>query len=180
LKGAFEKVAGVDMTSFWNRFVAASDEIDFAAYFNKAGLQLTKGYRPGSPYAAGKTDKPGALGIRTRANGDRVVVANVIAGSPAYEGGVNAGDELVAIDGKKIDANNGVERLGQPGLLNDLRAGQRVRLTVFRRERLANFDLTAAAKPFDHYTITELNEAGDAQKALRESWLSKEKDAKKQ
>jgi predicted metalloprotease with PDZ domain len=180
LKAAFEKVAGVDLTNFWSRFVAGRDEIDFAAYFNKAGLQLTKGYRPGSPYAAGKTDKPGALGIRTRANGDRVVVANVIAGSPAYEGGVNAGDELVAIDGKKIDANNGVERLGQPGPLNDLRAGQRVTLTVFRRERLVNFDLTAAAKPFDHYTITELKDAGDAQKALRDSWLSKEKDAQKQ
>jgi len=180
LKAAFEKVAGVDLTNFWSRFVAGRDEIDFAAYFNKAGLQLTKGYRPGSPYAAGKTDKPGALGIRTRANGDRVVVANVIAGSPAYEGGVNAGDELVAIDGKKIDASNGVERQGQPGLLNDMRAGQRVTLIVFRRERLVNFDLTAAGKPFDHYTITELKDAGDAQKALRDSWLSKEKDAQKQ
>jgi predicted metalloprotease with PDZ domain len=184
LKAAFEKVAGVDLTNFWNRFVAGHDEIDFAAYFNKAGLQLAKGYRPGSPYAAGKTDKPGSLGVRTRANGDRVVVANVIAGSPAYEGGVNAADELVAIDGKKIDANNGVERQGQPGLLpnllNDLRAGQGVTLTVFRHERLMSFDLTAAVKPFDYYAITELKDASEAQKALRDSWLSKEKDARKQ
>jgi predicted metalloprotease with PDZ domain len=189
LKAAFEKVAGVDLTNFWNRFVAGHDEVDFAAYFNKAGLQLTKGYRRGSPYANSKTDKPGALGIRARADGDRVVVANVVAGSPAYEGGVNAGDELVAIDGKKIDANNGVERRGetnfverqgQTSLLNDLRAGQRVTLAVFRRERLMSFDLTAAAKPFDHYTITELKDTGEAQKALRDSWLSKEKDAQKQ
>jgi predicted metalloprotease with PDZ domain len=179
LKGVFEKVAGVDLTNFWNRFVAASDEIDFAAYFNKAGLQLTKGYRSGSPYANSKTDKPGALGLRTRANGDRVVVANIIAGSPAYEGGVNAGDELVAIDGKKIDANNGVERQGQQTVLNDLRASQRVTLTVFRRERMMNFNLTAAAKSFDRYTITELKNAGETQKALRDSWLSKEKDAQK-
>ena len=188
LKAAFEKVAGVDLTNFWSRFVAGRDEIDFAAYFNKAGLQLTKGYRPGSPYATGKTDKPGALGIRARASGDRVVVANVVAGSPAYEGGVNTGDELVAIDGKKIDADNGVERQGQsglpsdlpPNLLNDLRAGQRVTLTVFRRERLMSFELTAAPKPFDRYTITELKDAGEAQKALRDSWLSKEKDAQRQ
>jgi predicted metalloprotease with PDZ domain len=180
LKGVFEKVTGVDLTNFWNRFVAASDEIDFAAYFNKAGLQLTKGYRSGSPFANSKTDKPGALGLRTRANGDRVVAANIIAGSPAYEGGVNSGDELVAIDGKKIDASNGVERQGQQTVLNDLRAGQRVTLTVFRRERMMNFNLTAAAKTFDHYTITELKNASEAQKALRDSWLSKEKDAQKQ
>lgn len=182
LKAAFEKVAGVDLTNFWNRFVAGYDEIDFAAYFNKAGLQLTKGYQPGSPYTNSETDKPGALGVRTRANGDRVVVANVIAGLPAYDSGVNAGDELVAIDGKRIDASNGVERQGQPGLLilNNLRAGQRVTLTVFRRERLMNFDLRAAVKPFDHHTITELKDASEAQKAMRESWLSKEKDAQKQ
>jgi predicted metalloprotease with PDZ domain len=179
LKAAFEKVSGVDLTNFWNRFVAGHDEINFAAYFNKAGLQLTKDYRPGSPYAASKTDKPGWLGLRARPGGDRAIVANVIAGSPAYEGGVNTGDELVAIDGKKIDASNGAERQGQPGLLpgplNDLRAGQRVTLTVFRRERLMNFNLTAAAKPFDYYTITELKDAGDAQKAMGAAWLSKEK-----
>ena len=107
-------------------------------------------------------------------------MANVIAESPAYEGGVNAGDELVAIDGKKIDANNGVERQGQQNVLNDLSAGQRVTMTVFRRERMMNFNLTAAAKPFDRYTITELKDAGETQKALRDSWLSKEKDAQKQ
>ncbi|MBO0861067.1 MAG: M61 family metallopeptidase [Chloracidobacterium sp.] len=183
LKAAFEKVAGVDLTNFWNRFVAGHDEIDFASYFNKAGLQLTRGYRPGSPYAASRTDKPGALGLRTRASGDHAVVANVIAGLPAYEGGVNAGDELVAIDGKKMDASNSVERQERPGLLsgplNDLRAGQRVTLTVFRRDRLMNFDLTAAIKPFDYYTITELKDAGDAQRALRESWLSMRKDGRK-
>jgi predicted metalloprotease with PDZ domain len=167
LKAAFEKVAGADLTNFWNRFVAGNDEVNFAAYFNKAGLQLTKGYRPGSPYADGKTDKPGWLGLRWRPGADHAVVANVIAGSPAYEGGVNTGDEFLAIDGRKIDAAGAA--------LNDLRAGQRVSLTVFRRERLINFDLTAATKPFDYYTITELKDAGDAQKALSAAWLSKEK-----
>ncbi|HEY8459057.1 MAG TPA: PDZ domain-containing protein, partial [Blastocatellia bacterium] len=167
LKSAFEKVAGADLTGLWDRFVSGRDEIDFAAYLNKIGLQLTKGYRPGTPYAASKTDKPGFLGVRARSSGDRAVVANVIAGSPAYEGGVNAGDELVAINGKKIDAAAGV--------LNDLRAGQRVTLTVFRRERLMSFELTAATKPFDYYAITELKEAGEAQKAIGASWLSKEK-----
>lgn len=175
LKAAFEKVAGVDLTGFWNRFVAGKDEIDFAAYFNKAGLQLTKGYQPGTPYADSKTDKPGALGIRTRASGDRVVVANVIAGTPAYESGVNSGDELVAIDGKKIDASNGLVRPGQSaGALNDLRAGQRVALTVFRRNRLMNFELTAAVKPFDRYTVSELKDASEAQKTLRFAWLSED------
>jgi predicted metalloprotease with PDZ domain len=183
LKATFEKVAGSDLTDFWNRYVSGRDEVDFAAYFNKAGLQLTKEYRPGTPYAGSKTDKPGSLGLVTRAGGDRVVVSSVIAGTPAYEGGVNSGDELVAIDGKKIDAGNAVERPGQAsggGVLSDVRAGQHVTLTVFRRERLMNFTLTAAARPFDRYTISAMKDAGAAQKAIRDAWLSEDLDKKEQ
>lgn len=165
LKAAFEKVAGTDLTSFWNRFVSGTDEIDFNAYFNRIGLSLNKSYQPTTPYAASKTDKPGTLGISTRAQGDRIVVANVIAGLPAYEGGVNSGDELVAIEGSKIDANN-------TSVLNELRAGRKVTLTVFRRERLTTFDLTPAVKPFDQYTISEMKDATDAQKTLRKAWLN--------
>jgi len=169
LKASFEKVAGADMTGFWNRFVSGTDDIDFNAYFSKVGLKLNKSYQLATPYAASKTEKPGTLGIGTRAQGDRVVVANVIAGQPAYEGGVNSGDELVAIDGKKIDAGNTSDR---SNILGDLRAGQKVSLTVFRRERLMNFDLTAAVKPFDQYTISEIKDAAETQKALRKAWLN--------
>ncbi|MGE0884019.1 MAG: M61 family metallopeptidase [Blastocatellales bacterium] len=166
LKAAFEKVSGNDLTDFWKKYVSGNEEIDFNSYFNKLGLRLEKGFSPSTSYAASKTDKPGVLGIRTRSQGDRVIVANVLAGLPAYDGGINSSDEIVAIDGQKVDAANANERL------NDLRAGQKVTLTVFRRERMMNFDLTAAIKPFDRYTISELKESGDAQKALRKAWLN--------
>lgn len=173
LQTAFEQVAGGDLTDFFNRYVSGNQEIDFNAWFNQLGLQLTKGYQNNTPYAESKTDKPGTLGMRTRAQGDRVIVANVPAGLPAYQGGVNANDELVAIDGRRIDASNTGERGDMlPPALNAVRAGQRVTLTVFRRERLLNIELTAAVKPFDRYTIAELKEAPDGQKALRKAWLS--------
>ncbi len=168
LKAAFEKTASADLTDFFQRYVSRSEEIDFNAYLNRAGLQLNRLYQPNTPYAESKTDKPGALGIRTRHNVDRVIVSNVIAGLPAYEGGVNAGDELAAIDGKRLDANNTGERVN---ILNELRAGQRVTLAVFRREKLMNFELTAALRPFDRYTITESKDAGAGQLALRQAWL---------
>src|SRR5262249_3253183 len=76
LKATFEKVAGADLTDFWNRYVSGSGEIDFAAYFNRAGLQLTKGYKPGTPYAEDKAAKTGALGVLTRAAGDRAVISS--------------------------------------------------------------------------------------------------------
>ncbi|MBO0798031.1 MAG: M61 family metallopeptidase, partial [Blastocatellia bacterium] len=140
LKAAFEKVAGADLTDFFQRYVNGNDEIDFNAYLSQAGLRLIRGYQPGTAYADNKDEKPGTLGLRTRLNGDRVVAAAVIAGLPSYVGGINAGDELVALDGNRIAA-------GSINVLEELRAGQKVRLTVFRRERLMTFDLTAAVRP---------------------------------
>jgi predicted metalloprotease with PDZ domain len=171
LKAAFEKVAGGDLTDFFKRYVSGNEEIDFNAYLNRAGLQLNRTYKADTPYADGQTGKPGSLGIRTRNNVDRVIVSQVIAGLPAYEGGINANDELVAIDGIRIHTGNNNERIN---ILNEVRAGQRVTLTVFRREKLMSFELTAALKPFDRYTITELPNTNPGQIALRRSWLRAE------
>jgi predicted metalloprotease with PDZ domain len=171
LKAAFEKVAGGDLTDFFKRYVNGNEEIDFDAYLNKAGLRLSRGYRPDTFGAGSKSDKPGTLGLRTRIYGDRVIAANVIAGLPAYEGGINAGDELVAIDGKRIGAGNANERIN---VLEELWAGQNVMLTIFRRERLMNFELTAAVKPFDLYRIAEARDANPQQVALRQAWLREE------
>jgi predicted metalloprotease with PDZ domain len=168
LKAAFDTVAGTDLSDFWKKYVSGTDDIDFNAYFSKIGLVLTKAYPKDTPHADSTTDKPGSLGMRTRANGDRVVVTNVLAGLPAYEGGVNVNDEIVAIDGEKLDANNSQK------LLNDLRAGQKTTLTVFRREKIMTIPLTAAVRPFDNYTITEKDDATDAQKRLRIAWIGED------
>jgi predicted metalloprotease with PDZ domain len=166
LKATLDAVAGADLDNLWRSYVSGFEEIDFAALLSKAGLQLSKGYQLGTPYANSKTEKPGMLGIRTRLAGDRVLVANTLAGLPAYEGGLNTGDELVAIDGLRVDAANSLERL------SDLRAGQRVTLTFFRRERLTSLELIAAPKPFDRYSIAPMKEASGAQTALRVAWLN--------
>jgi predicted metalloprotease with PDZ domain len=171
LKATFEAVAGTDLTDFWKRYVSGNDEIDFGGYLARMGLTLTKEYVKDTPYATSKTDRPGTLGIRTRNVGDRVVVANVLEGLPAYDGAVNVNDELIAIDGQKIDAANSAK------LLNDLRGGQKTTLTVFRREKIMTIDLTAAVKPLDNYAITENKDATDAQKRLRIAWIGE--DAKK-
>ncbi|MFN0112447.1 MAG: M61 family metallopeptidase [Blastocatellia bacterium] len=165
LKATIEKVAGTSVTDFWNRFVSGNDEIDFNAYLNKVGLKLEKAYQFGTAFAASKTDKPGALGIAYRSQGDRVVVSNLPSDLPAYESGLNTNDELAAIDGKRLSAANANE------LLNSIRAGQRVVLTAFRRERMMTFELTAAVKAFDRYTISENKDATDLLKVLRKSWL---------
>jgi predicted metalloprotease with PDZ domain len=169
LKAAFESVAGTDLTDFFTRYVSGTEELDFERYFKLAGLEL-KGVNRESealltPFNAAAGKKPGTLGVRIRNQNDRVILSNVIAGLPAYASGLNANDEWIALNGRKVDATSAEARL------NEIREGQRVTLTVFRRERLMTFDLVASAKPFDAYAMTILKDASAAQKTLLKDWL---------
>lgn len=169
LKAAFEAVAGGDLTDFWNRYVSGVEEPDYDSYLRKVGLTLAKSWLPGTAYANSRTERPGTLGIRVRAvtpQSDRVAISNVIAGLPGYDGGLNSGDELVAIDGQRVDVAGSARRIG------DLKAGQRVTVTVFRRERMRSFELTAAPKPYDRYSIAEAKEAAAESVTLRRQWLA--------
>jgi predicted metalloprotease with PDZ domain len=169
LQAAFEKVAGVELGEFRNRYIYGTDEIDFDRYWRLVGLQAKGVYANPAPTLATEGKPPGTLGLRTRSGpGDRVTISNVLTGFPAYETGLNSNDELVALDGQKLDAGNVTEQL------NEIRAGQAVQLMVFRRERLMTFNLTAAPKPFDTYAFSLSKESTPEQKAVLQGWLQAE------
>jgi predicted metalloprotease with PDZ domain len=181
LKKAFETVAGGDLTEFFARYVSGTSEIDFDAYLSRAALQLKRSYstggstRPEQDPPRGETAQsengvaPGWLGVRTRSQGDRVVISNVISGSAGYEAGLNAGDEIAAIDGVRITESGLGERLA------GVREGDQVTVTVFRRERMMNISFKVDRKPYDRYTISVPKNASPGQRRLRQAWLLDEK-----
>jgi predicted metalloprotease with PDZ domain len=168
LKSVFEKVAGGDLTDFFNRYVSGTDEINFDRYLRMAGLQIQRSYKKSplfDPAQSSQQAPRGYLGVRTRATGDRVFISNVLAGTTAYESGLNTEDELVAIEGQRVDANNVEDRMDK------LRPGQRVAVTVFRRGRMMTLNMTASQKPFDSYKIIPVKEPGAAERAFYKAWL---------
>ena len=175
LKGVFEKVSGADLTDFFDRYVKGTSEIDFEHYLQAAGLHLDRTYEgtpgeanialPDPEQKAASRTASGTLGLTTRVSGDRVFVAAVPAGTAASQGDISAGDEIVAIDGRRIDAANQKRRL------ESLVPGQRVTLMLFRREKLMAVNLVAAVKPPDKYTIKPVKEASPAQRELYRAWI---------
>lgn len=168
LQAAFEKVAGADLSDFFKRYVYGTDEINFDRYWQMLGVQAKGMYTNPAPTLATQGKAPGTLGLRTRPAGDRVIISNVLAGLPAYEAGLNTNDELLALDGRKLDTSNVNERL------NELRAGQAVQVALFRREQMLTFTLTAALRPFDSYTFAMTKDSTPEQKALLQGWLHTE------
>ncbi|HYE73125.1 MAG TPA: PDZ domain-containing protein, partial [Blastocatellia bacterium] len=172
LKAAFETVAGGDLSDFFNRYIYGREEFPFDKYLEMAGLKRTPVYLPSTYDDPSRTPQPrGSLGIRTKFSGDRVIVSNVLDGTPAYTVGINANDELVALNGEKVDATNLNERLSR------LQPNQAISVVVFRRDRLMTFNLTTAQQQPDRYIINaNPKEDTPAILKLRQSWLQ---DAKK-
>jgi predicted metalloprotease with PDZ domain len=98
-------------------------------------------------------------------DGGKTVVGNVMAGTPAWRAGVNAGDELVALDGIRVDAMS----LG--ARLQERAPGTAVTLTVFRRDELINLALPVESGPPQRLALRMADALSGEQKALLEHWL---------
>jgi len=160
---AVETVAGEHggaFKQFFERYVAGTAELDYARALEHAGLALT--FTP--PGKDG--ERPGWLGVSTRADGRALFVASVRSDGPAESAGLYAGDELVAIDGERMDAARFAARLAERS------PGTTVRATVFRRDELLEIPVTLGQPPAESAAIVPIDRPTPAQAALREAWLA--------
>jgi predicted metalloprotease with PDZ domain len=181
---AAERAAGAGLEEFFRRYVRGRDELDYDAALARAGLRLdtssTSAGRPapeeaylGATYAGdgeqvvGRTVVPGTLVVKT-----------VPAGTPAYEQGLNAGDEIVAVDGYRPPrdplATSDASRIARDFInarLAEKRPGEQVAITVFRGDELRTFNVKLGGRPAATYRIVTLPEATEQQRRNYQSWL---------
>ncbi|HEU4321734.1 MAG TPA: PDZ domain-containing protein [Roseiflexaceae bacterium] len=148
LPGAFD--------SFFERSIAGTEELDYAQALGYAGLLLDWGYGSGGL---------AWLGLRTKNDHGRTVVAVSYAGGPAEAAGVYAGDELLALDGHRIDEARLEARLAERS------PGDTVTLSLFRRDELHHVPVTLAPAPPNRLAIVPDTEATDEQIGLYVAWL---------
>jgi predicted metalloprotease with PDZ domain len=169
VEAAAREVAGVDLTPFFDRALRSTEELDYSI-FTHVGLEVC--FRPrestsdkgGTPPPRGKAaDKPrGWLGLTTKGS---ATVATVLDGSPAQEAGLYVEDDVVALDGWKVDGAGLVSRC------EDKRPGETVRVTVFRRDRLLEIPVVLGQKPADAVWLARVDKPTEAQKAAFQAWL---------
>ena len=157
-----EKVCGDQdraFRKFFERYVAGTEELDFDRALGHAGLTL-RWTRKGAEASGGW------LGVSTRAGTIGAVVTASRADGPAYGAGVYPGDEIVALDGHRVDEARLTARLAERP------PGATVRLSVFRREELYEIQVPLGESPADALEIAPKSGATQAQAALREAWLN--------
>ena len=159
-----EQMAGVSFEAFFRDYVHGVKELPLEEYLAKAGLLLGP-KAPPEKLEDREAQESVFLGIVTDgAVAGRVMAASVLTGSPAETAGVNAGDEVLALDGIRLTAADFAERL------RDYKPGDTVQLTVFRDNRLRQFRATLAP-PAQDLSIEAMPAADAAQRQVFTGWL---------
>lgn len=165
-----EHVAGAELDDFFARYVDGTAELDYQPALDYFGLELQENQSPGETSArdADENDDDetaGWLGIRTETRGESAVIRSMDSGTPAYGAGLSAGDEILAIDGYRVTADELSRRL------KDYRPGDAVKVLIARRDRILEIPVTLGTEPKATYALSVRRGARAAQNSHRRAWL---------
>ncbi len=155
LQGAIESVAGIDLSDFFARYVDGTDELPYDQYLEPFGLEI----------AIDQTSEIPSLGWTLGVENGREMVKFVEAGAPAQLAGIDAGDELLAIDGFRVNSEQVGERL------KDYRAGDAIEMTVFHQDELRTCRVTLGPPRPSRYQIVPVEQPSSIQKQNFTGWL---------
>jgi len=152
---ACELMAGSSLDDFFNKYVRGKDELDYNAALEAAGLRLDTSAGAGSVY----------FGADVAQENDRLMVRRVYAGSPAYEQGLNAGDQIIAIDNMRVTREFFNARMAEK------KPGDLVNLTIFRFDDMSTLLIKLGTRREGAYRIVPLPNATELQKRIYRGWL---------
>ena len=150
------EVAGQDLSEFFRRYVRDVETLPYDEAFAYAGLRLVR-EQARQPYDGGLTidwQKKGSF-----------TIASVREASAAENAGLQAGDEILALGGKRVARENWLVSLGR------FKPGDRVPVSVKRNRRTIQTTLVLGPPDRFEYRIEERKDATPQQKALRAGWL---------
>ncbi len=170
-----ETMAGKSLNDFFSKYVRGRGEIDYNSILNSFGLQLST---VGAEAAA-----KAYLGADLVQQGERLIVKDVPAGTPAYEQGLNANDQIVALDGLRVTLADSFTKTNAAATdlvkdfaarLEQKKSGDKIRLTFFRFDQLREMEFTLGGQAKPDYKITALETANGGQKGLYENYFGAE------
>lgn len=162
LPGLIRSTTDVDVTDFFARYVAGTEEMDFDAIAHRAGLAFTAKVPPKEP---DDDPAPGWLGVTFENADGRVKLTTVLDGGPARRAGLSPGDEIIAVDGVRVT------HAEFPKVLARLSAGTPADLALFRRGWLTHLSVTPGAPPPETYVLAPVATATPLERQIYEGWL---------
>ncbi|MBI5216499.1 MAG: M61 family metallopeptidase [Ignavibacteriae bacterium] len=151
-----EELSNSNLKEFFTDYVFGTKPLPWEQTLAYAGLELKLKDTVAKPW----------IGFSLSESNGRTTVSQISAGSPAYNAGVDVGDELVAMNGFRIRPADLSERV------KDFAMGESVTLTIMRGDKLRTIEVKVEAGPLLSYRLQKVKEATELQKEIFEKWLA--------
>ena len=170
LRALVQEVAGAEPIPWMERALTTTEELDYSEMLEWYGLRFVESDEEDGDGKDSKKDKkdeepPGWMGIETEIQAGRMLVTQVTRDTPAYEAGINVGDELIALGDYRVPPEGWTDRL------KAYRPGQKESLLIARRELLMRLPLVFGEKPRLRWKLEPDPAATEEQRSRLEAWL---------
>ncbi len=161
MQQALQDLTGNDWSAYFANYIDGLSELPYAEAFATVGINVQWSYKDRD---AQGNPRP-QLGIRSKAVDGRVQITHVLDGGDADRAGLAAGDEMIALDGWRIDEDSLNKRLA------DYPIGATVQLSFFRRDELLHLPVSLSKPQPDHLSLSLVSQPSASQRQQAASWL---------
>jgi predicted metalloprotease with PDZ domain len=146
----------MDLTNFFQDYLYTTKELTFNEYLEPFGLRLQAVQEDNAiPYT----------GLKVQSENGKEMIKFVAANSPAQVAGISPDDELLALDGIRVTAEQLPERL------KDYQANDMIELSVFHQDVLKTVQLQLAISQPSRYEVIHIQNPSDRQVQNIVGWL---------
>ncbi len=158
LKIALEKESQSNFSGFFNDYVYGTKDLDNEKYLNYAGINLVD---------LNASENTKSIGIKYRKETGGLIVSYVLKNGSAYENGIYVGDELIAINGYRINENN----INQ--MIDRINVGEKATFLINRKGVIKNVDLEIRKDNTVRYSYELLKNPSKNQTKVYKTWMGK-------
>ena len=162
-----ETLAGRSLSGYFRRFIDGLVELPVPALLRDAGIKVDANAPDDSkdPVKARRLLPWCGLAFASNAEGERAIVKNVVPASPAWRAGITFGDEVIAVDGLRVNGATIGKRLA------DHVPGQSAAVCFFRKDRLRSATVRMVRNPERKWTFAVDPLARPEARLLHRQWL---------
>ena len=95
-----------------------------------------------------------------------VLVRSVTVGTPAYDGGINVHDEIISINGYRVDPDN-FDRI-----FKQFKDGDKIKVLVSRDDKIKELEITLKETHNSSYQLIEISNPTEKQQMIYKKWLA--------
>jgi predicted metalloprotease with PDZ domain len=155
LEEVIQSIAGFDLQPFFKRYLHGLEDLPFDEYLSAFGLRLENNVQEAIPYT----------GLTFKTSHGRTLIKSVASDSPAQQAGICPGDELVALEGLRLEASQWGDRL------QDYPPGSDLHLTLFHADTLYTCTVMVLPPQATSWTIAAIEDPTPLQEQNCQAWL---------